>query len=808
MRRLLGYAVLGVAIVAVGILATWLVAFREAPLRIDEVLAVYQEDGQYGGLTIDYPLDQTLFPPEIPAPRFRWQDGTDSDTWLVTMRFQDAPGRTSFLASDTQWTPSDDQWEAIKRRSREKEATVTVLGIRRRMPEEILSGARICIRTSADEVGAPLFYREVHLPFSEAVADPAAHICWRFGEISCREQPPVVLDKLPVCGNCHSFSTDGKVLGMDVDYANDKGSYMVDDVAEEMLLGEDNIITWGDYKREDGDPTFGLLSQVSPDGRYVVSTLKDFSVFIARDDLAFSQLFFPIKGILVVYDRETGRFRELPGADDERYVQSNPIWSPDGKEIVFARSKMHQLENPGNPDAVVLDTKACAKFLAGGKPFRFDLYRIPFNDGRGGEAEPIEGASNNGKSNYFAKFSPDGKWIVFCKARSFMLLQPDSELYIIPAEGGEARRLRCNTDRMNSWHSWSPNGRWLVFSSKANSPYTQLMLTHIDADGQSSPPVELDRFTASKKAANIPEFVNASADAIKSIRQQFVDAHSYFRAGYQLASKPENLGDAERAYQMALTLDPNHVKALHGLGVVLLLREEYAPAEAKFLRAIELDPDFAAGYRGLGSVRGRQGKYQEAIEPLRRALQIVPDDPDCHLMLGTVLGKLGHPKEGKVHLDQAIRFSAQYAESRPSLDLADGFLKTGKLEEAVLHYRRALEQAPDYIPALVGLASILATAEDEKLRDGEGAVALAEKACQSTAHTDPAALAVLAMAHAETRQFERALRVAQYALSWAGRTGNQSLARLLEQEMQRYRQNKPSRRPIGPWPASDPNGPN
>ena len=805
MRRLLRYAVLGVAIVAVGILVTWFVAFREAPLRIDEVLAVYQEDGQYGGLTIDYPLEQTLFPPEIPAPRFRWQDGTDSDTWLVTMRFQDAPGRTSFLASDTQWTPSDDQWEAIKRRSREKEATVTVLGIRRRMPEEILSGARISIRTSADEVGAPLFYREVHLPFSESVADPAAHIRWRFGEISCREQPPVVLEKLPVCANCHSFSRDGSLLGMDVDYGNDKGSYVICPVSQETVLDNGRIITWGDYQREDGEETLGLLSQVSPDGRYVVSTVKDFSVFLARDDLAFSQLFFPIKGILVVYDRETGRFRELPGADDTRFVQSNPVWSPDGEYLVFARSEAYSSEKMRRKTSVLLHPKDCVEFLLGQRTFQYDLYRIPFNDGRGGKPEPLAGASNNGMSNYFPKFSPDGKWIVFCRAKSFMLLQPDSELHVIPTEGGEARRLRCNTERMNSWHSWSPNGRWLVFSSKANSPYTQLMLTHIDAEGRSSPPVELDRFTTSKTAANIPEFVNTSAVAIRSIRQQYVDAYSYFRS----ASDAFQTGDieaAERAYRMALTLDPNHVRALHGLGVVLLLQEEFAPAEAQFVKAIELDPDFHAGYHGLGSVRGRQGKFQEAIEPLRQALRIVPDDPDCHLMLGTVLETLGQPKEGKAHLDQAIRLDTQYAESRPSLDLADGFLKTGKLEEAVLHYRRALEQGPDYIPALVGLASILATAEDEKLRDGEGAVALADKACQSTGYTDPAALAVLAMAHAETRQFERAVHVAEHALPLARRAGNQSLAGLLEQEMERYRQYKPSRRPIGPWPANDPNG--
>ena len=48
---------------------------------------------------------------------------------------------------------------------------------------------------------------------------------------------------------------------------------------------------------------------------------------------------------------------------------------------------------------------------------------------------PIEGASHNGMSNFFAKFSPDGKWIVFCKAENYMLLMPDSELYIIPSEG-------------------------------------------------------------------------------------------------------------------------------------------------------------------------------------------------------------------------------------------------------------------------------------------------------------------------------------------------------------------------------------
>jgi Tol biopolymer transport system component len=46
---------------------------------------------------------------------------------------------------------------------------------------------------------------------------------------------------------------------------------------------------------------------------------------------------------------------------------------------------------------------------------------ISFNNGKGGKAMPIEGASNNGLSNYFPRVSPDGKWLLFCQAESFMI---------------------------------------------------------------------------------------------------------------------------------------------------------------------------------------------------------------------------------------------------------------------------------------------------------------------------------------------------------------------------------------------------
>jgi hypothetical protein len=488
--------------------------------RVDDILAVYQQDTDYNDITIEYPLDDTLFPPEVVPPVFRWKDSVPaSRAWLVRIEFADSKTFMHFPVRQQKWTPSAKDWNSIKQRSLEKQAKVVILGIDTRKPVRILSRGRMSFRTSKDRVDAPLFYREVRLPFLEANKNLPG-IRWRFGSISSPKPPPVVLKGLPVCGNCHSFSSDGKTLGMDVDYANKKGSYAITTIRKQTALASKDVITW--TSQDNFEQSYGLLSQISPDGRYVVSTVRDLSVFVPKPELAFSQVFFPVKGILCVYDRKTGTFCDLPGANDPNFVQSNPTWSPDTRYIVFARVKAPDLQNTKHQGRGWLTSVECRDFVTADKPLKYDLYRIPFNAGKGGKAEPLEGASNNGMSNYFARYSPDGRWIVFCRAKKFMLLQPDSELYIIPAKGGKARKLRCNTSRMNSWHSFSPNGKWLVFASKAYSDYTQLFLTHIDENGCSTPAVLLERLTAKNRAANIPEFVNASPGAIVKIHKQFL----------------------------------------------------------------------------------------------------------------------------------------------------------------------------------------------------------------------------------------------------------------------------------------------
>jgi tetratricopeptide (TPR) repeat protein len=697
MRPSFKYFFAGIGAISIIVAIVLYTTRHKKPLTADEILTFYQENAGYSELTIEYPLDETLFPPEIVPPTFRWNDSTDCNTWLISIDFQDEKARINLISNESTWTPEHQQWQVIKNRSLEKDAMVTILGVNRESSVRLVSAGQIKIRTSKDQVGAPIFYREVNLPFVNAVKDPSL-IRWRFGDISSPQQPPIVLQNLPVCGNCHSFSEQGDILAMDVDYANSKGSYVITHTAEEMNLATSDIITWNDYKKEDGEQTFGLLSQISPDGRFVVSTVKDKSVFVPMPPLAFSQLFFPVKGILCTYDRQTQTFKSLPGADDPQYVQSNPSWSPDGKYIVFARAKAYDLKDTEGKGKILLTREECKEFTEDGKPFLFDLYRMPFNEGKGGKPEPIEGASNNGMSNFFAKYSPDGKWIIFCKAKSYMLLQPDSELYIIPAEGGKARKLRANTSRMNSWHSFSPNGKWLVFSSKAYSDYTQLCLTHIDEQGNSSPAVLLDYFTDPNRAANIPEFVNTKTTAIKKINEEFLNDYSFVRAGNEFF-KAGDTDNAIQEYKQALELNPNNAEAHLKLGFLLYnAKRMYEEGMSHYKQALKANPNDPRIHHDLGMALLHQRQFDGAIEHLSLALRGMPNglgkqyNPvSMHYNLALAFSFAERPEEAIPHFAEVVRLDPKNASA--NYRLAMSYAEIQRFSEAMLSAEKALNLA-------------------------------------------------------------------------------------------------------------------
>src|ERR1017187_8790319 len=512
------------------------------------------------------------------------------------------------------------------------------------------------------------------------------------------------------CANCHSFSRDGKTMGLDMDGPqNDKGLYALVDLKPETVVCSSDLVSWNpshdlQYKLN----RVAFMSQVSPDGQYVINTASgaqhnaynNFYV-VNFKDYRFLQVFYPTRGVLSWYSRVTKERHRLPGRDDPRDVQTDAVWSSEGKYLVFARAKAmdpypadgKMAEHANDPIEVQV---------------KYDLYRIPFNGGRGGGPEPIAGASNNGMSNNFPKISPDGRWIVFVKNRNGQLMRPDSELYIVPAAGGVARRMNCNTSRMNSWHSFSPNGRWLVFSSKSRSPYTQMFLTHMDAKGDDSPPIYVDNSTAANRAVNIPEFVNVPPDGIESID---VPASDFYRI-------------------------VDEAMALQGKG-------DLAAALTKWQKALELDPADARANNGMGIALGLQGK-SDAIPYFQKAIQTQGDFFEASYNLGLILTQENRNNEAIDAWQNVVRIRPKFAQGHENLGYA--YYTQARFSDSLTQLRMALEEEPNRLFALDLAASLLATCPDASVRNGEEAVRLADRAKELTGGKDPAFLDTLSAA--------------------------------------------------------------
>ena len=617
----------------------------------------YSENSE--SLRITYPFNNAVFPAEITAPTFVWEEtNNEVRKWQLSVSVSDSVIINNIETSNPNWRPSLKEWKRMIGHSLGKTMVITVQGV----IKKVVSVAKVEVQISSDSVEAPIFFRAVPLPFKFARKN-LKRVRWHLGDIGNAKKPHVVLDNIPVCANCHSFTSKGETVAMDVDARDDKGAYAISTLKKDILFAEDSIIHWSDY--QEGKFTYGLLSQISPDGRYVVSTLRDCEIFADRKDLEFSQLFFPFKGVLVIYDKMEKRYFELEGANDTTSVQSNPCWSPDGKFIYFTKAQAKHFEESGIHNGSVARPEHADRYkvfeshyMKRDSLMKFDIYKIPFNQGKGGKAIPVPGASHNGFSNYFPKISPDGKWLVFCRAESFMLLQKDSKLFITPAAGGEVREMTCNTDNMNSWHSWSPNSKWLVFATKAFGPYTQLFLTHINADGSDSPPIYLKNFSFDKYANNIPEFVNIKYDNEMKINPTFLSENDFLIRMGEIKLKDKDIGGAFDAFNKAIKMFPTLSEPYYKRGRIYYQNNQLSKALCDFNKAIQLEQR-EEYYTSRGITYLNLNKMGQAIEDLIIAAEIDPTNATPLTYLGVTY----------THLDQYTKAIAFFEEA---VNLYDG----------------------------------------------------------------------------------------------------------------------------------------
>jgi len=772
------------------------------------------------GLTIDIPINGTIYPPEIIPPQFAWRDENPSATvWQVEVVFgekarpikvwstgekmqidpvDDAlvgyvpPTLTPEQAAAHTWRPDLKMWEEIKKHSVNQPATVIVSGYANQKDREPVSRSKATITTSKDPVGAPIFYRDVPLipppPETEerGVIKPLPDsalpkIKWQLRYIN-QLQSKVMMTNLPTCGNCHSFSRDGKTMGIDVDGpANDKGLYALLPVKKVSTISSEYLIHWSAFSEEHAQKRFGFMSQISPDGKYVVNSIDvphaNGTRVIDRlyngfySNYGFGQVFYPTRGVLAWYSKDSGKLQTLPGADDPNFVQTSAFWSPDGKYLVFSRATARDPYPRGYERSMYANDPKETQI-------QYDLYRIPFNDGKGGTPERIVGASENGMSNNFPKVSPDGKWIIFVQCKNGLLMRPDSKLYIVPFEGGVARPLESNLAVMNSWHTFNPNGRWLAFSSKTPSLYTHLYLTHIDDEGHASPPIVVENATASNRAVNIPEFVNLGSEVMDHIDTPAIDFYREFDAAQQLQDQ-HKYAEAVPAWKVAAAKDPSDARPYNNIGVALAATGKIDEAIENYNKALSMNNDSSQTHNNLGSALAEAGKYDQALVQIQKAIELNSDNGAAHINLGHLLEVTGHREEAIQQLTKGIELAPKNADGHNIYGVI--LARQGKLNQAIAELQQAVDLAPRSAECRYNLGRAFAA----NGRFGE-ALPQFEAAASLSGGKEPAILQMLAAMYSEIGKYTQAITTAQQALELAEKQQNQELAAALRGNIALY----------------------
>ena len=281
--------------------------------------------------------------------------------------------------------------------------------------------------------------------------------------------------------------------------------------------------------------------------------------------------------------------------------------------------------------------------------------------------------------------------------------------------------------------------------------------------------------------------------------------------------------DAIAQYQKALEINPDYAEARNNLGNALLQQGKVDEAIVQLQRALQLKPDYAEACGNLGNALLQQGKVDEAMEHVQRALQINPDSANAHDILGNAFLQKGNVDGAILEYQAALRLNPRYAEA--CYNLGNARLRQGKLDEAIAQYQKALEINPDFAeahnnlgtallhqgnaaeaiaqyqralqirPDKVGvqnnLAWQLATCPQASLRNGNQAVALAERANQLTGYANPVVLDTLAAAYAEAGRFPEAVKTAQQALHLAEAQSNTTLAGSIQPQLQLYQAGQP-----------------
>ena len=292
---------------------------------------------------------------------------------------------------------------------------------------------------------------------------------------------------------------------------------------------------------------------------------------------------------------------------------------------------------------------------------------------------------------------------------------------------------------------------------------------------------------------------------------------------------PNSFDEMGEVWIQMLTRDPNDRATLQSD----YRRKQLELGIAGFRHTLDTKPQDAKTHLQLGQALYVQGKIEEAVEQYRQALDLQPSSAETHAYLANALMQQDHPEEAIRHYSLALEFKPDFVEAH--LHAANSLMRLGRHDQAKGHYSRVVElngghafarfmqamalirlgrfqsarsrleesrQAlPDDVDITHALARLLAAAPDDRVRNGPLALQLLQRVFQAQKEASFEHVETLAMAFAETGQFQRAVQMQQAMIEDVSRGGRMDLAAMLQENLVRYRRGLACRKP---WKDDDP----
>ena len=249
---------------------------------------------------------------------------------------------------------------------------------------------------------------------------------------------------------------------------------------------------------------------------------------------------------------------------------------------------------------------------------------------------------------------------------------------------------------------------------------------------------------------------------------------------------------AVEAFTVTIEAVPHDFEALNNRGFARIYTGDYDGAIADCSQAIKYNPGSAKSYNNRGFAFIFKESYPAAVKDFDQALAINPRYVDAYSNRCLAYIRQEQYTRALTDCSQALAINPRSAKALYNRGFARD--RQGDPAGALGDYVQSLSVNPDYIEVFNNIAWILATSPDERLRDGERAVALAERA---VAHTpDVNFMDTLAAAYAEAGRFDEAVAMENRVISMLAAAGAASDLGPHVERLSRFEDGRPYRDPV------------